>query len=340
MKRIAKKGLSLALALLMLCSAFAFSASALGKQPSLLAEHTANSAENAALRGKNGENGESGANFAGESGTNSESGASRLSAATRNVSAHAAAFPEGSASVNLALEGRAVLQGEGAIINSTTYVPLRNFCNLAGSFDISWNDSTKTATVKNQSKYITVTSGAIYITSGERCFYTAEPVLNLGGSLYVPVRPLCRALDLDLNWNGATRTVEMKKAAPSTFTYNKDDLYWLARIINAEAGGEPMKGKIAVGNVVLNRVRSREYPNTIYGVIFDRKYGTQFTPAAIGTIYRTPNADSIRAAKICLEGYSLSTEAIFFLNPDISTNFWIVNNRTFCFSIGNHDFYK
>lgn len=122
--------------------------------------------------------------------------------------------------------------------------------------------------------------------------------------------------------------------------YSENDLYWLSRIIHAEASGEPFDGKVSVGNVVLNRVRSKNYPNTVYGVIFDKKHGTQFSPVSYGTIYNTPNADSIRAARKCLEGYTLNNEIIFFINPDIATNFWIVKTREYVMTIGNHDFYK
>ena len=121
--------------------------------------------------------------------------------------------------------------------------------------------------------------------------------------------------------------------------YNSDEVWWLARIIHAESEGEPMLGKIAVGNVILNRVNHKDYPNTIYGVIFDKKHGVQFTPAANGAIYNTPGQDSITAAKICLEGYSLSNRILFFMNPRIATSNWISKNRPFAFSIKNHDFY-
>ena len=122
--------------------------------------------------------------------------------------------------------------------------------------------------------------------------------------------------------------------------YNADDLYWLSRIISAESKGEPLKGQIAVGNVVLNRKRSSSYPNTVYGVIFDRKHGTQFSPVAFGTIYQTPTASSIIAAKICLEGYSLSNDILFFVNPKLATSTWIERNRIYEFTIGNHHFYS
>jgi N-acetylmuramoyl-L-alanine amidase len=101
-----------------------------------------------------------------------------------------------------------------------------------------------------------------------------------------------------------------------------------------------MKGKLAVGNVILNRVRSSAYPNTIYGVIFDRKYGTQFSPVANGTIYNTPTADSIIAAKMCLEGYSLSSDILYFVNPKKAPNSWIAQNRTYAFTVGNHAFFE
>ena len=101
-----------------------------------------------------------------------------------------------------------------------------------------------------------------------------------------------------------------------------------------------MKGKIAVGNVILNRVRSKDYPNTIYGVIFDRRYGVQFSPVSNGTIYNTPSNESIIAAKICLEGYSVSTEILYFVNPKVAPNSWASKNRPYFDTIGNHAFYE
>ena len=91
---------------------------------------------------------------------------------------------------------------------------------------------------------------------------------------------------------------------------------------------------------MLNRRASAAYPNTVYGVIFDKRGGTQFSPVSFGTIYQKPTASSIIAAKICLEGYSISEEILFFMNPRIATNNWIAKNRTFEFRIGNHDFYS
>lgn len=256
-----------------------------------------------------------------------------------------AAFPENAAPTAVYLDGKEVLPGECIILESVTYVPLRNFCNLFENCRITWNERTSTATVKTDDLTLTVQSGAIYITANGHYYYTVGEVKNFNGRLYVPIRPLARAFAAELRWNTSARRVELTsdptgRNAVAWANYDADEVYWLSRIISAESKGEPLLGQIAVGNVVLNRVKSPAYPNTIYGVIFDRKYGTQFSPVAFGTIYQKPTASAEIAAKICLEGYSLSEDILFFLNPRASTNFWIVKNRPYAFTIGNHDFYK
>lgn len=248
-------------------------------------------------------------------------------------------------SIPITLDGKKILGASAYLIDGTTYVPLRALSDAVGKYEISWNDSTKTATVKGgEDLHISVSTGKLYISVNGRYFYTVGKILNVEGRLYVPIRPLAKAFSLELEWNAATRSVSLTSTGERTKwaseVYNTDDLYWLSRIINAESASEPLLGKIAVGNVVLNRMRSNQYPNTIYGVIFDRNHGLQFSPVANGTIYNAPNAESVIAAKICLEGYSLSNDILFFLNPRIATSFWIVNNCTFVFSIGRHDFYK
>ena len=124
-------------------------------------------------------------------------------------------------------------------------------------------------------------------------------------------------------------------------SYTSADLYWLSRIINAEAEAESYTGKVAVGNVILNRVKSSSFPNTVKGVIFEYYKGIpQFSPVADGTIYNDPNADSIKAAKAAFSGTSYAGNATYFFNPDKSEGTWIVNNKTFVKRIGNHVFYK
>ncbi len=121
---------------------------------------------------------------------------------------------------------------------------------------------------------------------------------------------------------------------------NNEDLYWLSRIIHSEAQGESYKGKVAVGNVILNRVNNSSFPNTVKGVVFDKQDGyIQFSPVIDGTIYNTPDAESVRAAREVLNGARPVGNALYFLNPRKSTNFWIVNNRRHMTTIGLHNFY-
>ena len=255
------------------------------------------------------------------------------------------AVPSGSSPTEVYLDGYEVLDGDCVIWNSVTYVPLRKFCQLFDGCTFSWNGKTNTATVNTaHGMTLIIKTGALYIYANGHYFYTVGAVQNWGGSLYVPIRPLARAFNSELSWNATARRTELTSAkgtpAVAWASYNSDEVYWLSRIISAEAGGEPFLGQIAVGNVVLNRVRSKSYPNTIYGVIFDRKHGTQFSPVSYGTIYREPSADAVIAAKICLEGYSITDTALFFMNPRIATSNWISKNRPYAFTIGNHDFYN
>ncbi len=253
-------------------------------------------------------------------------------------------FPDGSKETPVLLNGVEVLEGECVRIDGVTYVPLRNFSNLFGNCTVTWDGRTNTATVKTEDLILIAHTGNYYIYANGHYLYTVGQVLNLGGYLYVPIRPMALAFDAELEWNGKENQVELTRSrgtgAVTWASYDANEVYWLSRIISAEAAGEPFLGQIAVGNVVMNRVAHPSYPNTVYGVIFDRKHGTQFSPVSMGTIYNTPSESSVIAAKICLEGYTLSDEILFFFNPRIATSNWISKNRPYAFTIANHDFYK
>lgn len=232
------------------------------------------------------------------------------------------------------------------LLDGVTYVPLRAFCSSVDTCEIRWDAKTRTAFVTLSSDVtVAATQDATYLWYGGRCFYTVTPIRNVGGTLYVPIRPLARCFGLEAVWSSASRSVRLQRNANADMNashsyYDADDLYWLSRIIQAEAGGESFRGQIAVGNVVLNRVRSSQYPNSVYGVVFDKKFGVQFTPAATGQIYNEPSTSAIRAAKICLEGYTLSDRILYFFNPAIASSSWIAQNRTYAFRIGGHVFYE
>ena len=236
------------------------------------------------------------------------------------------------------------IAGGGLLIHETTYIPLRSFTEALTDASISYDATLREATVEDDGLTMLVRDGSHVIYANSRALYTLTPAVVMSdGRMYLPIRTAAKVMGVSLTWDEGTRSVslsgEENYLIPGEHYYNKDSLYWLSRIISAESQGEPLLGQIAVGNVVLNRMRSPHYPSTIYGVIFDRRYGVQFSPVLNGSIYREPYAASVTAARICLEGYSVSSEILFFLEPRLSVSTWVPSNRPYRFTIGHHDFY-
>ena len=260
------------------------------------------------------------------------------------LAAPLAAAP-GPTPVRVLLNGQELFTDTPTILREgTTYVPLRAFAETFSQAEVTWDARTGTAAVRAPGLELTVQDGRKYMTANDRCFYMAQSIVKQDGRVLVPVRALSAAYGVDVVWDAASRTVcltgESRPAQSGEQFYDADELFWLARIIHAESQGEPLDGKIAVGNVVLNRVRSADFPNTIYGVIFDQANGVQFTPVANGSIYNTPNEESVAAAKLCLEGAStVPPNCLYFINASIASSLWVPQNRPYIKDIGNHQFY-
>ena len=117
---------------------------------------------------------------------------------------------------------------------------------------------------------------------------------------------------------------------------NSSDVNLLARLIYGEARGESYTGQVAVGAVVLNRVRSSSFPNTIAGVIYQKG---AFDVVTDGQINMTPNSTAIKAARDAMNGWDPSYGAIYYFNPNTATNSWIWS-RPMTVTIGKHRFCK
>lgn len=115
-----------------------------------------------------------------------------------------------------------------------------------------------------------------------------------------------------------------------------NDLNLLARVINGEARGEPYTGMVAVGAVVLNRVRSSSFPNTISGVIYQPG---AFTAVTDGQFNVAVTQQSRNAARDAMNGWDPSGGALYYYNPATATNSWIWS-RPVLTRIGNHVFCK
>ncbi len=227
-----------------------------------------------------------------------------------------------------------------------TMVPIRTISDALSCDTIHWNEKTRTAVIQKDSTSISIAADSKTALVNEKKVSLDASAKLRADRLYVPIRFVAETFGTQVRWDNESYTVHItaKNVSVPTFLhgergYSDEDLYWLSRIVHAESQGESMSGKIGVANVVLNRVRSDDFADTVQEVIFDRNYGVQFTPTANGTIYQTPLGDSIVAAKRAFLGENTIGESLYFLNPRISTSFWIVNNRTFYKRIGRHDFY-
>ena len=122
----------------------------------------------------------------------------------------------------------------------------------------------------------------------------------------------------------------------ATSSYSNSDINLLARLIYGEARGESYVGQVAVGAVVMNRIRSSSFPNTMAGVIY-QSYA--FTAVADGQINLTPDATAKKAAQDAMNGWDPTYGAIYYYNPKTATSSWIFSRQT-TITIGNHVFAK
>jgi len=250
------------------------------------------------------------------------------------------------------------LNNTALLVNSRTFVPLRFVSEILGA-NVVWNESNYTISISTTSNFpdTSTISPSINIptknstnipvssnnkTSPNTLKASADSTTkqtdnsDINNVITNNIKP---SPDIDMLANQATINIDAPNEQITTNTLDNDAIYWLSKIIEAEATGEPYIGKVAVGEVILNRVKSEDFPNTIWGVIFDDNFGIQFEPVKNGTIYNTPSEESINAAKDALSGSKNIGDCLYFLNPKIAKNPWIINNRQYYTTIANHDFY-
>ena len=145
--------------------------------------------------------------------------------------------------------------------------------------------------------------------------------------------------------SGVAETAE--EAAAETgriYEVSEEDYDALLRLVEAEASGEDIKGKLLVANVVLNRVQSGAFPDTIKEVIYQRQNGrAQFSPVATGKIDRVAvSEETVEAVERALCGEDESAGALYFVAPayaDAGNHQWFRDNLTLLFSYEGHEFY-
>ena len=245
--------------------------------------------------------------------------------------------------------GRDYIHGVHITDNATaestvTFVPLRSFLDALGVYySLEWNRDYHRAFVYAWGLSLSVGEGDRYLKANGRCLYLYASCYMRDDSLMVPLQPLAMACGMEAEWDEESREVLLSGQYSPILSgdqfYDEESLYWLSRIIYAEAGIECFDGQVAVGNVVLNRMGRKYWPDTVYDVVFDRRFGVQFSPTENGTIYQEPSAQAVAAAKVALEGVSLAGESLYFVNESISACKWFRENCTYVTTIGRHTFF-
>lgn len=128
--------------------------------------------------------------------------------------------------------------------------------------------------------------------------------------------------------------ISLSSGSSGNSNYSGGDIYLLAKTIHAEARGEPYIGQVAVGAVVLNRVKSSSFPNTISGVVYQP---WAFTAVHDGQINLEPNDSAMRAAKDAMNGWDPTNGCLYYFNPATATSKWIWSRKV-QLTIGKHKF--
>ncbi|MBM7624071.1 cell wall hydrolase [Sporohalobacter salinus] len=182
-------------------------------------------------------------------------------------------------------------------------------------------------------------------------FILIEPVWAFGSESYKSVLKGLFMIFL-LSFLGDDSEADDKKSSSSDnsssnegeyvrYQPTEEELQTLSRAVYSEARGENYTGQVAVAAVILNRVDSSEFPDTINGVVYQRHDG-QYAFSAVwdGQIYLKPNETAYKAAKDALNGWDPSEGALYYYNPKTATASWIFENTVPIKRIGRHLFAK
>ncbi|WP_168121216.1 cell wall hydrolase [Paenibacillus sp. HB172176] len=229
-------------------------------------------------------------------------------------------------------DGRYILEDAPFIENERTYVPLRQVAELLRA-SVKWNNEERIAEL--------TTAAAAKAESAE----AEAAVKENGGDAGIVLASVAAQdagdqADAAASEEAAPADVETEAFKPSILEhpaapFTDAEMQLLAKIVQVEAGYEPYEGQLAVANVILNRVKSKSFPNSIHDVIYS---GKQFPPAHNGLLDKSvPNKSVLRAAKDALNGKNNVANAVYFYNPKVTGgSFW--NSLDRIADIGHHRF--
>lgn len=261
------------------------------------------------------------------------------------------------ASTTLIVDGTPVTT-PAALVRDRTMVPAILFNQLGAQ--VSWDEQYRSAVIRHSSGILAFPVNRSYASllwNGQSEWQSDElsaPAFLQNGRSYVPLAYTASKLGMRTEYDAATHTVSLytnqaQSIKPLTSIQvveaSAEDMKWLYRITEAEAGGESYVGRVAVAASILNRVKDPAWPDTIKETIFQITYYNgksyyQYSPVLDKRIYDAePSAETIRAVDEAMTGSDPSGGAILFYNPDKTDNQW-VRSRPTTVVIGNHVFAK
>lgn len=239
-----------------------------------------------------------------------------------------------------------LLRGRAYMKWDTPYISLADIGEIYG-IDISVEADDAGFTASAPGLELVGEAGSGYVRANYRYIYLPRGYVDCDGDIYLPLDAVSRIFTLTgevKNGRLEFSTAEARMIRGSEDYYethfSADELYWLPHIAYVEALDQPLAGIMGVVTVVLNRVESEDFPDTIFEVLYDSKHTVQFTPAATGSMHGKPTELYYIAAYLVLEGYNTVGDSLYFVNPANNGNYWFRENLTLVASIGDHEFYR
>lgn len=235
-----------------------------------------------------------------------------------------------------------LLSCRGYTVGENTYLPIETACALFGyEAKADFDNETNTLTVMIENVKLTVCTTDKFFTANDRCFYLPDGYVEVDSQPAIPLEAVAKLFDLSIECDPYTGVYDLGTENKSLLSnadeyYGEEDLYWMSRVISYEAGNQSLEGQIGVGAVVMNRVRSDKFEDTVKDVIFSPG---QFGAVDSDAIYLDPYDMGVIAAKLVLEGYNTVGDALYFHQGEYSEK-WTIGNEYFVVKIGVHNFFE
>ena len=234
----------------------------------------------------------------------------------------------------------------GYVVEKVTFLPLSAICKFLG-YPMSWSGTEEKIEANISGVKLTGEKDTGYIKVDGRYLFSPDNWIIAGDELFLTRDNVERLLGLKTTKDAKAMAPDYDFRISKLMTgdedyyekhYDYNEIFWYAHIIHSEARWEPMAGKIGVGNVIQNRIKSKEYPNTLIEVIFDAFPVVQFQPVMTGGIREYPDKEAYIATYLLLEGYNTVGDCMYFVNREKGSE-WFDEKLQLVVQYGNHTFY-